>query len=406
MVGPLMKRILSVALVFSVLAILAAGRLPTRNRPTPAATAEAAAEICTWIPGDPHIERPAGAGRDLTDLELLASGTLTLEEVAEIGVARGLTYLATIDSEGVSSVTAPGFGGGGLTWLIGAERGFPSGRVGIYGNSISFTEPKPSNAGAARFVQDIHHVNGVAQLNRPETGAWTPRLVDAIGPDAIEVWRAGPFNYPTPGLHKDAPAALALLNDVLDSGQHVAAVGGSDDARRAFSDVSGPGQPTTWACVDGEGPVAIVNAIRRGRTTISHDVPANKPPLLVLEGDQDGDGTFEEQMGDSVPPGTTLRVSVTDAPSSRLRLITDGGLLLSESVVDSFDFEQTFEAPAGASWIRAEVFLDEALSPAQNRVCGDPRALAPTVGGPARYCGDRIPMLAVSSPIYVEPPGR
>jgi hypothetical protein len=189
---------------------------------------------------------------------------------------------------------------------------------------------------------------------------------------------------------------------VLDVGIKVAVAGGSVTAERALTDVSGPGEPTTWVCVQDASATGIAAAIRDGRTTLSHEPPARTGPLVFLEGDQDGDGTFEEQMGGSVPPGTTLRVTVRGAPAARVRIVGSDSRLIEELIPDSKEYTATFVVPRNTSWVRAELYLDETLSPTNQRTCPRPHALESRPGHRVGYCGGLAPILALSSPIYVE----
>ena len=394
-----MKREAIGIVVFSVIAALGVTQLPessTLPPPEPTSERDAAPPPCDWIPGDPHVvARIASAGSSATD-------AFTLSELTDVVPSRGLEYVSVFTSGEGSAVTDPAFGTGGFGWLVGIERTFPQGPVTAIGVALSFDDPRKTIAGLESFANDIHRTNGVVVLARAEASHWDVQALRALNPDAIEVWRGGPFAYRTPGLEKNPERALEILDGLLDHGRQLGIVGGSDTPSRTLSDVAGPGEPTTWVCAETRESDGIVQAIRDGRTTVSHETPQRDGPLLVLEGDQDGDGTFEEQMGDSVPPGTTLRVSIRGAPAARLRVVGSGSRVVKSTIVDSFEYEMTFDAPQTSRWLRAELYVDETLADEGQRTCPDPVRLESSPGDRADYCGGLMPMLAISSPIYVD----
>jgi hypothetical protein len=391
------KREAIVVAAFSVIAAIGArgliGRANRGDEATPSPQ-----PVCDWVPGDLHVGAAGASG----SVSVGGFGPLSLAEVGDLASNRGLDYLDVVNPKPESIVTDSAFGSGDLSWLLGIELSFKEGDVLGLGPALSYSDPADSLRGMDQFARDIHRSGGVIQLTGVESSHWTPRFLDAVDPDVVEVWRGGPFSYATQGLHKDSAAAVGFYDDLLDSGVKAAMVGGSVTAQRALVDVAGAGEPTTWVCTTDASPLGIGAAIQEGRTTVSHEPPARKGPLVFLEGDQDGDGTFEEQMGGSVPPGTTVRVTVRGAPAARVRLIGSGSKLVKELIPDADEYTATFAAPKNTSWIRAELYLDESLSATKQRTCPFPHALEAKAGERVGYCGGLSPMLAMSSPIYVD----
>ncbi|MEA2433361.1 MAG: hypothetical protein QOG54_818 [Actinomycetota bacterium] len=322
---------------------------------------------------------------------------LSLGELAQNATARGLDYLLVADPNEFTALTDPAFGNGGLTWLIGYQKIAQGGSLILGGGGLSFTDYGESPKDLIRIAQGVRNGNGIVSVGRPEVSRWSVQFVKSLEPEAIEVWRGGPFSYRTPGLHKNPAGALYLYDRLLDHGVRAAVAGGSDTSSRALSDLAGVGQPTTWVCAETANPAGVVRGIDFGRTTISHESPALKGPLLFLESDEDGDGKFEARLGDEVAAGSQLRIRVKDAPAAKVRLITDGSKLLQEFIVDSFDYSMVIEVPNSATWVRAELYLDEQLAPSKKNAC----IVRDEVGSRVDYCNGALPMLALSSPIYI-----
>jgi hypothetical protein len=327
-----MKREAIVILVFSGVAALGAWSLPSQKATSEETRAQAPPPVCEWVPGDLHV--PA------TDLSqpgfALGTQPLSVGELAGIASQRGLDYVVLVGPRGSELDADPAFDASGLDWLIGTEERFPTGTV------VASTPPSqvtPANSGQTidDFARDVHSAGGFLQLSGVESSTWTPRLLSAVDPDSVEVWRGGPFSYPTPGIQKNSLFALRFYDRLLDGGVKAAVAGGSATAGRALLELAGPGQPTTWVCIEKSGASAVARAIGRGRLTISHESPAADAPLLTLEADEDGDGSFEIQMGDSVDRGSTVRVSARGAPAARVRLIGSRSRLLREFTTDSFE---------------------------------------------------------------------
>jgi hypothetical protein len=79
--------------------------------------------------------------------------------------------------------------------------------------------------------------------------------------------------------------------------------------------------------------------------------------------------------------------------------VTDGGVQAFEPVqVASADFEHRFTLPAGATWVNAEVYGEDAQQGREdlcNQVVGADASEA------TAYCQNRVAMLALTSAIYL-----
>jgi hypothetical protein len=384
-----MKRLLTVVSVFSVLAAIGLWNLPAS---VTSATGEAAPAIasCSWVAGDLHAHASADAN--------VNGDALTMGELAQNASARTLDYLLIADPNRLTNVTDPTFGSGGIGWFIGFEKRGAGGSLILGAPSLAFSNYGNSPKALISLAGSVRQGSGFVQIGRPEVSRWPLSLLKKLEPETVEVWRGGPFTYRTPGLRKSPVDALEIYDRMLDHGIRAAVSGGSDTSSRAISDVAGVGQPTTWVCADSKSIDDVARAIDLGRTTISHESPVRNPPLIFLEADGDDDGTFEARMGDDVPGGSTVRVVVRDAPAAGLRIITDGSKLLKETIVDSLDYKLAFALPPTATWVRAELFLDESLTPSKGRSCD----FSDRVGAKVDYCSGAFPMLGLSSPIYAK----
>jgi hypothetical protein len=153
-----------------------------------------------------------------------------------------------------------------------------------------------------------------------------------------------------------AEGAMELWNTLCATGQHVAAIGGSDD-HRAGVDIqmfgSPIGDPTTMVYADELSVPAIVEAIRLGRTMVKMQGPADPQIELTPNIPPDGDTVRAESFA--------LNVRVTGANGDLLRIFADGALHGEVSIsADPFETEVGVEPPlAGESRWRAEVWTTD-----------------------------------------------
>lgn len=158
---------------------------------------------------------------------------------------------------------------------------------------------------------------------------------DASGYHAIEVW-----NGPWARLNS---AALAFWEEHLRRGERIAGLGGSDAHRLRSPDpdprhAAALGLPTTWVQA-GHLPdaSAIVAALREGRSFVS---ASPRGPQLYLEPHPARDGC--------------VYVEVRDARGATLRLCSEADEIATAAIA-SDDWDGSFDLPAGAPYVRAEV---------------------------------------------------
>jgi hypothetical protein len=114
-------------------------------------------------------------------------------------------------------------------------------------------------------------------------------------------------------------AVISTWDRMLDTGAHVAAVGGSDDHRAGMNLPefgSAIGSPTTVVYAQNLSAAAIVQGIKEGRTVVKLDGPDD--PMVTITAD---DG---QMIGDTVSGSTHLHVTVTGGNGDQVQMFKNG----------------------------------------------------------------------------------
>jgi hypothetical protein len=160
--------------------------------------------------------------------------------------------------------------------------------------------------------------------------------------------------------------------------------------------VQGIGNPTTWVFAQERSPRGVLEALKAGRTSISFQPPAEGAPVLLLEGDTDGDGVYEAMVGDTVPPRTLLRVRATGLPGAGLVDVRANGKTIIEGAAlapgGTIDF--ALDEPG---WVWAQLYAEDGTA-TRHETC------EPVVGDQTSYCRNRITVLGMTSALYVAEP--
>lgn len=362
----------------------------------------ASAHAGQWVAGDLHVHTTyshdvwGGPGDDNTPTEDLYTFGQTVSEDFLLARLRGLDFLAITDHNDIRSQADPGFGSSGVLGIPAYENslnghGQMLGARRLYDNGDKGTEAVRQLDG--ELVAD----GGVLQANHPSNPAWAYPY-ERVPVSTVEAWNLPWFYQPPFPSANDHEAEVAYWQDLLDRGAHVGVTGGSDSHWKATVSAQGPGQPTTYVYVDALTVQGVLEGLRAGRTFVSAEPPNLGGPKLYLEGKVRG--LWSALPGDTIKPGSRLRVRVEGAPGATLQLVGDRGRELLDVPVTSADFSTTLRAPEDVSYAFARLYGED--RPAERRqVCQSIPVLE--LDGQTTYCRDRIAMLALSSAIYFQP---
>lgn len=366
-----------------------------------------AAEPCRWLAGDLHVHTtyshdsyggPSDDNTDHTDAHTLGWG---VGDEGALAASRGLDYVAITDHNDVRAQADFGdIRAHGVIPIPSYENSM-GGHAQMHGATRLYDNGSNSLADVERVAAELREVGGVFQINHPSDGEWVGKYGHAFVPDAVEIWNIGVWAYepPMPGTN-DHEYPLQFYDEFLKAGHRIAATGGSDSHWRSTTAAQGVGQPTTWICADDNSVQGLLDGIKAGRTTISHQPPAYGGTFAELRADGDADGTFESMLGDSVPPGSPVQVNVSGAPGATLRLVTDAGT--QEVTVNSHAFSHVFDAD-GARFARAEVFYEDGQETRQQLqgICDALETITTYFSADeVSYCDVRLAVVALTSPIY------
>jgi len=382
-----------------------------------------------WLSGDLHVHTcyshdgycgPDDDGSETLEYEVnpdhpedtsLNSDVYTLsgdidERFMEASV-RGLDYVAITDHNDVRSSADPDFGSHGVIGVAGYEKSL-SGHAQMLGARHIY-DRGDGVAGIQAMADTLRANGGVFQINHPADGLATSlegcepsdfaELDWGMGmqvvPDTVEVWNIGHVLQPPAPAGNSNDDAERFWECFLDTGHHVGATGGSDSHWLSTSAFQGVGNPTTWILAEERSERGILEAIRAGRTSISALPPVAGGAPLLLEADTDGDGIFEAAIGDTVPPGTTMRVrSASPAATGTVvvrakgQTIVEGAMLAGGSI--------TFTGPE-AGWVRAKLVslsMPDDTAPLCDPLDGTPLD--------SSYCHNQVHVAGLTSPIYVD----
>jgi TAT (twin-arginine translocation) pathway signal sequence len=291
-----------------------------------------------WYRGDMHLHTVHSDGRRLP------------EEVAAGARAAGLDFIVSTDHNTSSAARVWGqFAGPDLLIIDGEEITTRNGHytaLGLPAGTWIDWRYRAVDGGLARFVQDIHRVGGLAVAAHPLAPCvacgWK---FGYAGMDAIEVWN-GPWTA-------DDEAVVAGWDNLLVAGaaggEWLPAVGDSD----AHSEPQVIGLPQTVVLADDLDRRSVLAAVRAGRAWLAESSAVDLAMSAAAEGRSAGIGE-RLPVGDAVP--ITVTLTVTGAPGTTVRLISDQGQRLTSAVPPTGVGAVSWTTTARNSrYIRAEV---------------------------------------------------
>ena len=272
-----------------------------------------------WYKGDFHVHS-----------EQSGDATATFMQISTLAKSRGLDFV-TLSDHNTNAQHAliaalqpmmPNF-----LFLRGAEITTYAG----HGNSVGTNAYIDHRIGfqgrkVTGILDEVQAQQGVFIVNHPSLDlggacigcAWRHADTDWSKVNGIEVI-TGKWEFTERAF---TPAAIAMWDTQLDAGNHIAAIGGSDDHRAGTGTgvTDTPvGSPTTLVLADALSEAAIVDAIRHGRTIVQMRGPDDPLVDFTLA---DG-GEIGDEVHDAGGPAD-LRVHVTGAAGMFVQYFRDG----------------------------------------------------------------------------------
>ena len=350
-----------------------------------------------WLAGDMHVhtcyshDAYCGPADDNTGPDTFYSSGGTVGERFAEAAAKGLDFVNISDHDDTRAWNDPDFGSHGITGLHSYESSLPGGHAHVIGVDRQFDRNEP----VATLKEEINADGGLFQANHPSYRIQTvPTTCEqmasggpymhwkygfSVQPDSLEVWN------PTALL---APAE-AYWECWLERGVKMPATAGSD-THGALGQV---GTPTTWVFSRSRRERDIVRAIAAGRTTLSRFSPGLGGLRLLLEADSDRDGRYESMIGDTVEPGSKVRVRAEGLPPGGYVRVRAGGKTLVDDKPLAPNQTITVTTPKDAGWVRAVLYLPEALM-------GQDPGCSPN-DSPIALCSHDLEVAAMTSPVYL-----
>jgi hypothetical protein len=368
-------------------------------------------DLPVWGPLD-----TLGMGDYNTDLDQAYTLGGTVEERFLEASLKGLDYLAITDhhsdgspeEDGSKSVNDPGFGSHEVVGVPGYENSI-RGHAQMLGATHVYPAGGGTTDGVNAMANALRADGGLFQANHPadgidhemtscsDTGGLHWQYGYDVRVESVEVWNTNHL------LQRPMPAnaanddAVFYWECMLSKGWHVAATGGGDSHWISVAAAQGVGNPTTWVFAKERSARGVLDAIRNGRTSISLQTPLAGATQLLLEADADRDGSYESMMGDTVPPGTPMRVRALGTPGAGLvQVRANGQTLLSDQPLLPGG-TVGFTSPAKAGWVRATLYAPDGQD-VRRQACDG------VIGDQTTVCRYEVGMLAMTSAVYLAQP--
>ena len=367
-----------------------------------------AAGAAEWLAGDGHVhtcyshDAWCGPGDDDPiddELAFYSLGGDVMERFAEAAL-KGMNFLVISDHNDVRAATDPAFGTQGVTGIRAYEASLSGGHSQMLGARRLFERGSGDAPSTTAMADALRTEGGVFQANHPgyrltgqpimscdEAGTsermnW--RYGFSVLPDTIEVWNATTLLRPSE----------YYWECWLQRGARLGALGGSDSHGGNHANI---GLPMMWAYAESSSERDVLAAIRAGRTTLSRVAPNQGAVRLVIEGDRDRNGSFESRIGDTVPPGTPLRVRADEGslPGTGMLSVRANGRPARNDGPLQPGGEVRLAAPAEPGWVRATLYLQGGVAPIKDPNC------APPESPPLSTCTEDLAVAAMTSPIWV-----
>lgn len=281
-----------------------------------------------WYRGDLHMHSGNSDGKCASQQGNQVG--CPISRIVETATDKGLDFIAVTDHNTTSQADAlrelqPAFDK--ILLVPGREITTFYGHANIFGltDFIDFRTTSPSYEATKNWMSAVNNDGGIISINHPGL----PSGEDCMGcgwqieniPDkviaAVEVLNGSTMKYSVEGSIQGWDRWHRMLN----SGQHVTAIGGSDDHHSEAI-----GTPTTVIYMKELSVRGLIEGIRSGRVFI--DIEGNKKRFLDLSAT--GKGNSEEYMGGTLMVGASDSIGLTayvkGVSGGRIEFVIDGRL--------------------------------------------------------------------------------
>ena len=277
-----------------------------------------------WYRGDLHMHSGNSDGKCPSQLGDQVG--CPVYRIVETATEKGLDFISVTDHNTTSQADAirelqPAFDK--ILLVPGREITTFYGHANVFGPAdfIDFRMTEPNYAAAKNWMSAVHNSGGIISINHPGL----PSGEDCMGcgwqieniPDgvvtAVEVLNGSTMKYSVEG----AIQGWDRWHKMLNSGQHVTAIGGSDDHHSEAI-----GAPTTVIFMKELSVRGLLDGIRSGRVFIDVEGSRNRCLELSAGGVYMG-GTVKVGISDSVG----LTASIRGVSGGRVEFVVDGRLV-------------------------------------------------------------------------------
>lgn len=327
--------------------------------PTPAPTPAG-----QWLTTDAHVHTDhssdGSAFRQLSSDAL--PGNVSIADQIGQGRLRGLDFMALTDHRTYDQHWDPLWTSDDIL-LIPGEEANGSPHANVFGAVDTILDGANGPAGfdhkpTQQSIWDAHAQGAVWQVNHPNRDSMNDDgsandQGSVIGANLIEVWNVA----------EDIELQLNYAESRWNLGFETGITASSDNHFRELWLLGfGPGVVHTHVFAASDSGRAVLDGLRRGRTTLSDS--GLFASFLTMEADVDGDGVFEVLNGDTVAvtPGQeiTFRFRARSAIGQTLQVIAQPGrtvapVALFQPRLPDETFVWTMTAPEQPYWLRAEL---------------------------------------------------
>jgi hypothetical protein len=274
-----------------------------------------------WYRGDLHMHSGNSDGKCASQLGKNVG--CPVYRIVDTAVAKGLDFIAVTDHNTTSQANAlrelqPAFDK--VLLVPGREITTFYGHANVFGptDPIDFRMTDSSYAAARNWMNAVNNSGGIISINHPGVpsgedcmgcGWQIPNIPDKVI-TAVEVLNGGTMKFSIEG----SIEGWDLWHKMLNSGQQVTAIGGSDDHHAQTI-----GTPTTVIYMNQLSVQGLIDGIRSGRVFI--DVEGTKDRFLdLVAGNVHMGGTLTVEAFETID----LTADVKGVPGGKIEFIVDG----------------------------------------------------------------------------------